>query len=74
MFKPLTDLCKLPNNKAQYLARNSEFLSLPVEAERTLAPVRPLITATLGVWILSGCLGGQGGFFAILPVLLQGMM
>lgn len=65
----LTDLCKLPNNKAQYLAISSEFLSRPVDAERSRAPVRPRITVDLLDGIISGTRGELGGFFEIFPVL-----
>lgn len=58
----VTDRWRLPKSKAQYRALNSDRLSRPVEADRTLAPVRPRITACLGVGGVSDVLGGHGGF------------
>lgn len=62
-----TDLCRFPKSNAQYLALNSDRLSLPVEADRTLAPVRPRILGGLFTGEDSKFLGGQGGFRDTFP-------
>lgn len=67
----LTDRCRFPKSNAQYRALSSDRLSLPVEAERTLAPVRPwgdIIKFALTFRLGSDNLGAQGGFLDTLPV------
>lgn len=61
----LTDLWRLPKSSAQYLALSSDLLSLPVEAERTLAPVLTHIFDGFVIWEVSN-LGGHGGFLETL--------
>lgn len=69
MLNLLTDLCKLPNSKAQYLALSSDLLSRPVEADLILAPERCpiLLEVCLRLRLDSIVLGGQGGFLDIFP-------
>lgn len=57
----LTDLWRFPKSNAQYLALSSDFLSLPVEADRTLAPVLPDKFDGFVTCDVSN-LGGHGGF------------
>jgi hypothetical protein len=65
---PHTDLCKFPKRRAQYRARSSDRLSLPVDADRTLAPVRTLTPMfNLTFCGVSEVLGGHGGFRDTFP-------
>lgn len=69
MFVLLTERCKFPNKRAQYRARNSDFLSLPVDADLTLVPDLDL-NACVDFKDLrdSMILGVQGGFRATLSI------
>lgn len=68
-IKP-TDLCKFPKSRAQYLALSSDLLSLPVEADRTLAPVRPLTPKpSFMLCCVSEAFGEHGGLRETLPTI-----